>query len=320
MITNREFTVSADQADRRLDQFVTRACPSSKRSLVVDAIGAGDITINGRRGAKGHRVAVGDTIGIRTLFECNDVRVTPNDTIPLTIVHADRHLLVFDKPAGIPVHPIHHSETGTLANAAVARFPELQDIGDDPLFPALVHRIDTDTSGLVLAARSPDVYRTLRDQFAARAVTKEYVALVEGTVPSPLVLTNLLVHSPHRRGKMLVVDDKPRTAPNEQRFEAISSVETERAFSSHALVRVVIRTGITHQIRCQLAHAGLPLVGDRVYGRPERSDLLPGRHFLHARALEFAHPANGEQFSVRAELPAELEAVLDAISGRPAGM
>lgn len=316
MIADRQFEVDAGSGQQRLDRFLVMAVPSSSRALIVEAIAAGDVTVNGRAAAKGLRLETGDAVAVTHLLESRDIRVHPNGTLPLSVVYEGPDLLAFDKPAGVPVHPIHHSERDTLANAMVARHPELQAIGDEPLFPALLHRIDTLTSGLVLAARTDDTYRAVRACFAARTVTKEYIALVEGHPPTGQTLVNALAHNPHRRGRMLVVDEKPGVARGEPRFEAASEIDVEQSFGTHTLVRVTIHTGITHQIRCQLAHAGFPIVGDAVYGAGESDELLPDRHFLHARALHFAHPVTGEQIAIRAALPAELLGVLTTL-GQP---
>lgn len=313
MITNHHIHVDEGHVGVRLDRFVGAACPSSKRALIAEAILNGQITVNGNRTVKAHTLDRDDAIVISQLMECTDIRVQPNADLPLTTIYQDNYIIALNKPAGMPVHPIHHTETGTLANALVARFPELQAIGDEALFPALVHRIDTQTSGIVIAARTEEAYGNLRAQFSAREATKVYVALVAGRLASGLTLKNRLAHDTSRRGKMLVVDEHDYMARGEQRFEAISDIKVVEVLPKHSLVQVTIHTGITHQIRCQLAHAGYPIVGDTVYGAAGSTTLLPDRHFLHAASVALRHPRDTNPFRVEAPLPSELMELLEVL-------
>jgi 23S rRNA pseudouridine1911/1915/1917 synthase len=295
-----EWIVTVEQAGVRLDRFVSACTPSSSRALVNAAIEAGAVTVNRAVRPKAYRLAAGDAVSARGLRERSDIRVRPNSAIPLAVTFVDEDIVVIDKPAGLPVHPLRADEFETLAGALVARFPETADVGGDPLFPALVHRIDTDTSGIVVAARHVFAYDNLRAQFRGRKVLKTYVAIVHGRMGAGATVESLLSHDPRRRGRMRVMDEG---APpdGEQRFRAVSVIRAVARCAGFSRVAVEIRTGVTHQIRCQLAHIGHPIVGDRVYGLPE--DAAEGRHFLHAEQVAFLHPRSGEPVEFRVPAP-----------------
>ncbi|MFH0879904.1 MAG: RluA family pseudouridine synthase [Lentisphaerota bacterium] len=315
MINNLLIPVPDADAGQRLDAFVFERCPSSSRALIREAIQNGFVTVKGQAVLKGRKLKTGDTVKVLQLQEATDQKVVPNPDIPLEILHADNHLLVINKPPGLPVHPLKIGETGTLANALVAAYPDLSQVGDDPMFPALVHRLDTDTSGLILAARNNQIFNRLRAGFKSRHVHKIYLALVQGHPPSQKRLVDWLAHQPGRRGKMMVLKTT-EGAPPANCFQAITEFKVLKKYRECSLLRVVIHTGVTHQIRCQLAHAGFPVAGDKVYGTKTLKEVPLTRHFLHAARLELAHPATGRPLVVEAPLPSDLQLVLDRL--RPA--
>lgn len=290
----------------RLDRFLVEACPETRRALVLRAIERGDVRVNEQRASKGLKLVSGDRIEVVRLETAEDLVVRPDPARPLRVVYEDACLLALDKPPHQPVHPLQPGETGTLANALVARYPELARIGSDPLFPAMAHRIDTDTSGLVLAARTDAAYWALRKQFRERSVRKTYLALVEGRVERGGRVDAPLEHTPGRRGVM-----RPAANAKAKALSAVTAYAPIERFAKRTLLRVVIRSGVTHQIRCHLASVGCPIVGDKVYGAPARE--TGGRHFLHAQAMELTHPADGRRLCVEAPLASDLEAVLDAL-------
>jgi 23S rRNA pseudouridine1911/1915/1917 synthase len=300
-----QFRVPPDEAGVRFDAAVLARCPGSTRPLVRRAIAAGGITLNGAPADKGIKLRAGDEVAVNRLLEGVDVRVAPDPNVPVNVVFADDGLLAVNKPAGLAVHPLRPEERGTLANGLVARFPELAEVGDQPLMAGVVHRIDTDTSGLVLAARTQAAHDALRRQFRSQTVRKSYLALVEGRVRGDGRLTHDLVHLPSDRGRM--VDARGLPAP-ERLMRAVTTYRPLRRIGNRTLLEVTIFTGVTHQIRCQLALAGHPIVGDRRYG----AGAVDGfdRHFLHAAAIAFAHPVTGRAMSMEAPLTADLEAFL----------
>jgi 23S rRNA pseudouridine1911/1915/1917 synthase len=286
----------------RLDRAVAKLFGVS-RGRAMDWIADDRVRVNGRRAPKGAQVAAGARISVR--LPPPDAPA-PQPDLPIRIVHADRHLVVADKPAGMPSHPLKPGETGTAANALVGRFPELARVGPSAREGGLVHRLDTDTSGLLLAARTDAAYAALRAQFAARSVEKGYLALVAGELHAGGEVDVPLAHDPGDARRVRPASDPEWAAAHGARAASTRFMPVERR-GGFTLVEVEIPTGVLHQIRAHLAFIGHPLAGDALYGGPA----LPGlwRHFLHASRLGFAHP-DGSRARFDSELPPDLAAVL----------
>lgn len=299
MINNLQITVSATDSGARLDIIVRQACPSSPRSAIGKAIENGTIQLNGRTVSKGAKVREGDIVTIRELREKSDIGIRPDNSISPDIVYDDGVLIGVNKPAGIPVQPLSPDETDTLMNGLVAFAPELAGIGDDPMMGGALHRIDTGTSGLVLASRSQELWVAMRNLFAARKVRKTYLALVEGTVKEPGKVACDLAHDPTlsvcRMIKATEVSGKTRPMYAETEYKPIHTA------GKNTLLEVTIYTGVTHQIRAQLAMNGTPIVGDALYGARQSCN-EPG-HRLHALAAEFTHPLTGNLCRVATPMP-----------------
>ena len=311
MIKDR--TIEIKEGGVRLDAAILNAFPSTTRAFVKDAIAAGNVLISGtsaspRKAPKGLKLRGGETVVIRELLEAEDNLVAPEPG-RLSCVFEDDTLLAFDKSAGMPVQPLSCCETGTLMNAVVAQYPECRALGDSPLMAGALHRIDADTSGLVLVARTANAFANLRAQFAAQSVKKTYLALVEGAVAVGGTLENDLIHDPTLpfcrmidirgmrdggRGKR----SKPLHAVTNFTPIAHTTVENEE----RTLLEVTIFTGVTHQIRAQLALAGLHLVNDRLYGAFAVENQTG--HCLHALAASFTHPVSGDPVEIRTPYPA----------------
>ena len=273
MITNQ--VLINKEGGVRLDAALLLAYPSSARAFVREAIEAGDVLVNGRRAAKGLKLRGGETIQITSLAEANDNTVAPNPDIRPRVVFEDAALLALDKPAGMPVQPLSRGELTTLMNGVVARYPECIPLGDRPLMAGALHRIDADTSGLVLVARSAESFERLRSQFTEQSVKKTYLALVEGSVAVGGTLENDLIHDP--------------------------TLPLCRMIDARTLLEVTIYTGVTHQIRAQLALAGMHIINDRLYG----AFAIEGQdgHCLHALAARFRHPLSGDETEIRTPYP-----------------
>lgn len=287
-------------AGGRLDRQLLHLYPWLDRATVQELIDRGRILLNGQPARKGAKLAPGDVLECRDIPEPADLRLQPNPVLPLAVLFEDACVLALDKPAGQPTHPLRFTETNTLANALITRFPALADIGENRLFPALLHRLDTQTSGLVLAAKTPAAYANLRAQFRRFTVQKHYTALVHGRVEKPGVLETPLTHQTRTPCKMAVVRN-PDKVPKNDCFAAKTAwvpLETGREFS---LLDVTIYTGVTHQIRCHLAAAGHPIAGDSLYGSP----LAAPRHWLHAARLICTHPVTGRSLDLACPLPAD---------------
>ncbi len=300
MAEKKTFILSfiAESSDERLDKVISTHAPDLSRALAQRLIKDGTATVNGRPGKPSYRVQAGDEIVVHVPIELPE-QVLPED-IPLDIVYEDDVLLVIDKPAGMVVHPGAGHTSGTLVNAVLAHCPQITDVGGAGR-AGIVHRLDKDTSGLLLIAKDDATHAALQRQFKRRQVAKTYLALVEDQVQPREGIIEAPVGRDKRQRKKMAVVHRGRKAQTTYRV-----IEY---FANHTLLEVRPHTGRTHQVRVHLAWLGYPIVGDPVYGR-RRQRLLKSRHFLHAARLRFTHPATGEEVEFEASLPPELGAVL----------
>ena len=283
----------------RLDTFLRGALPAMSRRLVRRLIAEGAVCVNGRPAAKGVRVAPGDRVTLPDL----PATITPEPGLALAVLHEDDALVALDKPGGMPGHALDPRQRGTAAAFLLARYPEMADVGD-PLAPGLVHRLDSGTSGLLVAARARAAHRALRAALRARAVEKRYLAWVAGDASAldGARVALPLAHDPRDRRRMLPATAGVRAWPAETRL-AIVAAGRERS-----LVEATILTGVTHQVRVHLAARGHPVLGDVLYGGAP-AGLPRGRHALHAAGLTLPHPTDGRPLSLSALLPADLAAL-----------
>ena len=306
-------TIEIKEGGVRLDAAILNAFPSTTRTFVKDAIAAGNVLIAEasappRTAPKGLKLRSGEAVIIKELLESSDNLVAP-ESAPLSIVFEDAALLAFDKPAGMPVQPLTCRETGTLMNGVVARFPECRVLGDSPLMAGALHRIDADTSGLVLVARSVQAFTNLRAQFAEQTVKKTYLALVEGSVAVGGTLENDLIHDPTLPFcRMVDARHNRLTTSQVSRLRSLHAVtrvapiaHTTIENEERTLLEVTIFTGVTHQIRAQLALAGMHIVNDRLYGAFAVENQTG--HCLHALAASFTHPVSGDPVEIRTPYP-----------------
>ena len=309
MIERTTFTNEAGGI--RLDAALLMRFPSVPRAFIREACTAGDVRVDGRPAQKGLKLHGGETVEVIRLDEAQDNHPMPDRSIRPRCIFEDEALLAFDKPSGQPVQPLTRHETGTLMNGVVARWPECKDIGDSPLMAGALHRIDADTSGLVLVARTSAAFENLRAQFSAQTVEKTYLALVEGSVAVGGTLENDLVHMPGL-GYCKMVDvayarlsESERTALAAKALHAVTTFRPIGHMSEgneeRTLLEVTIYTGVTHQIRAQLALAGMHIVNDRLYGAFAVEGMTG--HCLHALAASFRHPVSGGPCEIRTRFP-----------------
>lgn len=293
--------IIAPPGDVRLDQLLVAELPGYSRAQVRELLQQGRVRVAGTVVRTGRRIAAGTLIEVQAAT--GEVPLA-SAGLPLAVVFANSAVVVVDKPAGMPTLPLAPHEEHTLANALVARYPELRHVSDRPLEAGLLHRLDNDTSGLLVAARTPEAYRAFASQFAAGEVVKTYLALVHGH-PAPAQVIELpLAHDPSRPEAMLAVADPVRQQALAAR-PARSEVRMAARHGDLSLVEVVIHKGARHQIRAHLAAVGHPVAGDRLYGDPTLPRPAP-RHFLHAWRLRLRHPVSGEPIDFEAPLPGEL--------------
>lgn len=308
------FVIDEERADRRLDQAIAELTGAS-RSQVGRWIKDGHVRVEGERCERVSRpVRVGDAVTLeRPLPEAWNVGPEP---IPLTIVYEDEHLVVIDKPAGLVVHPAPGHRSGTLVNALLHHCDDLAGVGD-ALRPGIVHRLDQGTTGILVVAKNDAAHRGLAAQFEDHSIERLYRAIARGTPKANEGRVDRPIgRHPGDRKRMSVRARSGRRAVTRWR------VVERFAASHHALLELRPETGRTHQIRVHLASIGLPLAGDRVYGRARANSVagLPAleRPALHAARLGFVHPASGERLRFESPLPDDLEQLLAALREREA--
>jgi len=304
MVEEREERIvsfAIELGGERLDKVIAAHVPDLSRATAQRLIKAGDVTVNGRPSKPSYRVQVGDDIVVRVPAEVPEPVVA--EDIPLDVIYEDDTLLVVNKPAGMVVHPALGHASGTLVNAVLAHCPQIAEVGGADR-AGIVHRLDKDTSGLIIVAKDEATHAALQRQFKHRQVVKTYLALGEDQVqPREGVVEAPVGRDKRQRKKMAVVRSGR---------EAHTMYRASEYFADHTLLEVRPRTGRTHQVRVHLAWLGYPIVGDTVYGH-RRQRLLRSRHFLHASRLRFTHPATGEEVEFKAPLPPELAAVLERL-------
>lgn len=327
------FVVADAEAGSRLDRFVAQHVGLS-RAAAIRLIEQGQVRVGPRLGRKGTTLAAGDVVTMEAAVASaqardEDVPPVPQPELPLSVLYEDGDVVALNKPVGLPSHPLRPGERGTAVNALVARYPECAGASEHAREGGLCHRLDVFTSGVLLAARTRDAWRSLRAAFQKGLVEKEYLALVagqplgeEGHIDLPL---------------------RPEPGPGTGKRERVEVVGKERAYDpgvmdaetrftverrggSHALLRVMPRTGRRHQIRAHLSYLGLPILGDLVYGGPAldaglAQEISPAHYddvqgqWLHAAVLRFPSPSDGRLIEVRAPLPAGRQRVLDHLLG-----
>jgi 23S rRNA pseudouridine1911/1915/1917 synthase len=301
------FTVH-DEAGERLDLLVARHGELS-RTQAATLIANGQVQVNGGRERASYRAAVGDAVSV--VVPAPPGRDIVPEQIPLDIVYEDEHLLVVDKAAGMVVHPAPGHWTGTLVNALMGRGEPLAEGGGEDR-AGLVHRLDKDTSGLLVVAKTDASHRILSSALAARQVTRRYAAVCWGHLAGDaLTVDQPIARDPRDRTRMAIV---PTGKPARTDFARLAR------FDSVDLLRAHLHTGRTHQIRVHLASVGHPVIGDDSYGGGggrKLAALPPRRHFLHAAWLRFRHPVSGALVDLRSPLPADLRQSLAAVSDMP---
>ena len=290
----------ADKQDTRLDKYICERHPELSRTQVQRLIAEGHITVNGNTTKSGHRLNIGDRLKV-VIPPTPPSKLVP-EAMPLNIIYEDDDLLAIDKPAGLAVHPAPGHPSHTLVNAILAHFPHLADISDS-LRPGVVHRLDKDTSGVMLVAKNSLAQVDLSEQFKSHSVAKAYLVLVKGHLtPESGIIEAAIGRDPRNRKRMAVV-----TGGREARTE----YRVVKYIGDYTLLEVSPETGRTHQIRVHLAAIGFPVVGDKVYG--VKSPFL-SRQFMHACRLGFRLPSSDEYVEFKSELPPDLAQALKDIA------
>jgi 23S rRNA pseudouridine1911/1915/1917 synthase len=314
-----ELTANCKEAPR-LDQYLAAMFSDFSRSVVQRVIDAGGVLVNGKPSKASYRVRQGDRVRIEKPEPTHPLPVP--EEIPLDILYEDEFLAAVNKPADMVVHPAKGHWSGTLVNALRFHFDQLSGAGGD-YRAGIVHRLDRDTSGVILIAKEEQTHRDLSQLFEQRKIFKEYVALTAGVLDRDSdYIEGRIAHHPHDRVKMIVSDDE-----EDDGKDAVSYYEVIERFRGFSFCRIQPRTGRTHQIRVHLASIGCPVLADKVYGGRDRlylSDLVPGldaekdelllsRHALHAHRLRLRHPRRLTILELEAPLPPEFQKTLTAL-------
>jgi 23S rRNA pseudouridine1911/1915/1917 synthase len=298
-----EHELSIDEPQSRIDRYLAERFPSLTRSAVRRLIDEGAVLVNGQPTRPSYHPIPGDAVTVR--IPEPEPSLPQPESLSLDIVYEDEHLLVVDKPAGMAVHPGAGRASGTLVNALLAYRPEIARADLDPARPGIVHRLDRETSGLLVVAAHREAQAALQAMFKRRDVHKVYLALVYGALyPEHAAIEAPVGRDPIHRRRMAVLAEGGRQARTEY--------AVREAFNGCTLIEATLVTGRTHQIRVHLASIGHPVVGDRIYGRRREAIAAP-RQFLHAWRLSFEHPMRRETMSFEAELPADLAGVLERL-------
>lgn len=301
------FHIQAEDAGQRLDRYLAVQLADRSRTRVQQLITRGAVRVNGRASKPGYALRAGDEILIDLQYQAPRTREAEPRPLPLDIVYEDMDLLVVNKAPGMVVHPAPGHSADTLVNALLARYPDLPDTGDGER-PGIVHRLDRDTSGLLLVAKNAHAQAALIEQMRRREIVKRYLALVEGVIALDQGSIDAPIgRDPRHRQQMAVTAVGSRQARTHFRV-------LER-FARHTLLLIQLETGRTHQIRVHLKAIGHPVTGDPIYGSGNITRGLElRRQFLHACQIQLAHPSSGLPLDLEAPLPEDLQAVLERSS------
>ena len=305
-MNEREFRVEPNQAGARLDVTLATLLPDLSRTRLQSLIRQGAVSVNGvAAGKPGVRLESGDLLVVR-LPDRVPSGLQP-EPIPLEVIYEDSDVLLVNKPAGLVVHPAPGHASGTLVQAALAHAPDLEGIGGE-IRPGVVHRLDKDTSGLIVLAKNDRAYSDLQRAFKSRTIVKTYLAIVDGHPPTPAGRIEAPIgRDPSHRKRMAVVQESKGR-------QSVTAYATRESFKAGSLLEVHPETGRTHQIRVHLAFLGCPVVGDRVYGR-RAATVDAARQMLHAWQLTLVLPGEHEAREFEAPLPADFVAVLEELRG-----
>ncbi len=306
------WTVPPNRASTRLDAFVRSCLPHLSRRKLGRAISEKLILLNGRAGKKGDRLNAGDRLVFCGSADWLGMWPPAAIHLELPVVYEDASILTLDKPAGMATHGFSARDRLTLANLLAAHRPELLKIGKSPWEPGLVHRLDIETSGLVLVAKTQAVFTRLRAQFRRRAISKTYWALVWGNAEAQGAVDFALVHDDRDKRKMRVAGSA-EGAKRRRTWRALTYYRKLGGVPGLSLLEINMVTGVTHQIRVHLATIGHPIVGDNLYGVESQPAFGMRRHFLHAKELELRHPDDDRIINLRSEIPGELKDVLERV-------
>ena len=299
----KKLKVIEEEKGKRLDTFISNKIEDISRTIVQKLIDEGNILVNGTKQKASYKVELEDIIDV-SIPEAKETKLKPQD-ISVPVIYEDNDIIVVNKPKGMVVHPANGNPDGTLVNAILNMCKDsLSGIGGK-LRPGIVHRLDKDTSGLIIVAKNDKAHINISEQIKNRTVTKKYIALVRGVLPD----NEATIDMPIARSKK----DRKKMAVDKDGKEAVTHFKVIKRYSKYTLIEVKIDTGRTHQIRVHMAHIGYPVVGDMVYSNGKNEFGVEGQ-MLHAKSLDFTHPITGKKIHLEAPLPEYFEEVLKKLN------
>ncbi len=278
-----ELEIREDEAGQRIDVALARQVPELSRARAKALIEQGAVRVDGRRVKKSHVLSVGQRVTLDHIPGAVDFYAAPDPSLALQVLFENAQYVVVDKPTGVPSHPLREGELGTLAGALVARYPEMRDVGYSTREPGILHRLDNDTSGVMLAARDQATFDALRVQLQAGEIEKRYLARCQGLVPAPITIDTPIANDPRDPRRVRACID-PREIKRLRAQPASSEVLTSIPAEHGSLIEVRANNARRHQIRAHLASIGHPLLGDPLYGGPPLES--PPHHLLHATSIQ----------------------------------
>lgn len=299
----------------RLDKLLREEFPSFPRKLIQKFFNKKSVLINGKSGKKGDFVKKGDVIHIKNIPSPDELKLKPNPLLPVKVIYKDKNVIILDKPSGIPSHPLDFKEKNTVANFLIAKFPEIKGVGEKPLEPGMINRLDIGTSGILLIARNQKMFERLKSEQKNGNIKKEYMALVIGEVADWGKIDKYIGNHPTDKRRMKVFTSSEEIK-NFNAGKAVTVFEVYKKYRGYTLLKVKIEKGLRHQIRLHLASIGHPIAGDKTYQikKFKKLDSTLLRHqFLHASGIEFFHPISKKHVRIFSPLPRELEEIQETL-------
>ena len=305
----KKWIVGKENTLKRLDLFLSEQLETMSRKILQQAIKEEKVTVNKKPAQKKYLLQEADVVILDDtwLQQCRKIR--PNSTIPVMVYYADEHIVVAEKPGRIPTQPLSNTENSTLLNGLIALYPDIQDIGEGGCMSGIVHRLDKETSGVLVVSRTDSAYSHLREQFSEKTVKRTYTVLVKGAIQKTACLIDEIAHHVKNKKKMIVVESPKNSFRGKKLYAELSYCPLEY-YTDYTLLEIQLLTGVMHQIRVQCAHAGFPVAGDSLYGEIDES--FP-RHFVHAHKLGFYHPETEKWIEFTSPLPDDLRQILSRL-------
>lgn len=308
----KKISVGKNDAGRRIDKVLSGKPLFRTRGEIAKGINAGDIRVNNKKVKPCYILKMGDKVGVN--IQRKEKYLIPNSDVKFEIVFQDKNIIVINKPAGMKIHPVNFEEKNTLVNGLIARFPEIKKVGDgsfgSELRPGIVHRLDKDTSGIMVAARNNKTFRELKKLFQERKIKKEYVALLYGRLEKKKgeIIKPIARAGNYRKQTIAGAKTKTKIRP------AVTGYEVMEELRDYSLVRAFPKTGRTHQIRIHFSFLGSPVIGDKLYYPKNLREKMPKikRQLLHAQKINF--DLFGKNFSFQADPPRDFRAFLKSVA------